>query len=49
MNKLVCEGNIDFNLVDYRGRGPIHIAAISGNVEITKFLIKHRVNLDILD
>lgn len=34
MNKLVSEGNIDFNLVDYRGRGPIHIAAISGNVEI---------------
>ena len=40
MKTLASEGNIDFNLVDYRGRGPIHIAAISGNIEITKFLIK---------
>lgn len=48
MNSLASEG-LDFGLVDYRGRGPIHIAAIKGDIEIVKFLIEQRVNLDFVD
>ena len=35
--------------MDYRGRGPIHIAAIAGNMEMVEFLIEQRVNLDFVD
>ena len=31
MNQLYDEG-ADFNITDYRGRGPIHIATINGNL-----------------
>jgi ankyrin repeat protein len=48
MKELASEG-ADFNLVDYRGRGPIHIAAIAGNMEMIEFLIQQRVNLDFID
>lgn len=48
MKSLAAEG-ADFNNVDYRGRGPIHIAAVNGNVEIAKWLIEQRVNLDFVD
>jgi hypothetical protein len=48
MKSLAAEG-ADFNNVDYRGRGPIHIAAQNGNLEICKWLIEQRVNLDYVD
>lgn len=48
MIKMAEEG-ADFGLVDYRGRGPIHVAAISGEVDIVKFLIDQGVNLDHVD
>ena len=48
MRQLAAEG-LDFSLVDYRGRGPIHITAISGDLEILDFLIEQRVNLDFVD
>lgn len=35
--------------MDYRGRAPIHVAAIKGDIEIVKFLIDLRVDLDQLD
>lgn len=38
MKKLSEEGS-DFNHVDYRGRAPIHIACISGNIEVVKYLL----------
>jgi ankyrin repeat protein len=48
MKQLASEG-ADFTLVDYRGRAPIHVAAIKGDIEIVKFLIDLRVDLDQLD
>jgi ankyrin repeat protein len=48
MKQLASEG-ADFTQVDYRGRAPIHDAAIKGDVEIVKFLIDLRVDLDQLD
>lgn len=48
MQELAAEG-ADFNLVDYRGRGPIHVAAIAGNMDMIEFLIEKRVNLDFID
>lgn len=48
MVKMAEEG-ADFGLVDYRGRGPIHVAAISGDTDIVKFLIDQGVNLDHVD
>ena len=36
MKKLSEEG-ADFNHVDYRGRAPIHIACISGNLEAVNY------------
>ena len=48
MKNLAAEG-ADFGMVDYRGRGPIHIAAIAGDIDIVRFLIGRGVNLDFVD
>ena len=59
-NSVACTGNIqmmkklseegaDFNSVDYRGRAPIHIASISGNLEAVRYLLDQSVNLDMID
>ena len=49
LSQLVDEG-ADFNMTDYRGRGPIHIAAINGNYTTVEFLADNgHVNLDLMD
>lgn len=48
LKQLVTEG-ADLNLVDYGGRGPIHVAAIKGDVEVVRFLVEQGVNVDALD
>ena len=48
LGQLAAEG-ADFNFVDYRGRGPLHIASMNGNLEIVEFLVEQRVNLDFVD
>lgn len=48
LSQLAAEG-ADFNFVDYRGRGPLHIASINGDIEIVKFLVEQRVALDFVD
>lgn len=48
MQKITNEGG-DFNCVDYRGRAPIHIASINGNLDAASFLVKQNVNLDLID
>jgi ankyrin repeat protein len=48
MSKLADQG-ADFNLVDYRGRAPIHIACINGNEEVVKYLLEQNLDLDLID
>ena len=38
IQKIINEG-ADFNLTDYRGRAPIHVAAINGNLELLQLLL----------
>jgi len=45
----LAEKGANFNYADYRGRGPIHIASINGDMKAIVFLIKEKVNLDLLD
>ena len=47
--KKLSEEGADFNSVDYRGRAPIHIASISGNLEAVRYLLDQSVNLDMID
>ena len=48
MQKLTEQG-ADFNLVDYRGRAPIHIASINGSIEVIKYLMNENLDLDLID
>lgn len=45
MHELDAQG-LDWDLVDYRGRAPIHIASVSGNQAAAEFLISQKVNLN---
>lgn len=46
----LAEEGANFNQGDYRGRGPIHIAAMNGNYDAVKFFIERGdVNLDLQD
>lgn len=49
LSKLAAEG-ADFKIVDYRGRGPIHVAAEKGDLSIVKFLVEEmEVDFDLVD
>ena len=48
--KQLAEEGADFNISDYRGRGPIHIAALNGNLQTIKFLVENtQLHLDAMD
>ena len=47
--KQLAQQGANFNYVDYRGRGPIHIAAMNGHMEAVQFLINENINLDLMD
>lgn len=47
--KNISDEGFDFNQTDYRGRGPVHISAISGDEDLLDFLISKKVNLDFID
>ena len=48
MRQLALQG-LSFNQFDYRGRSPIHIVAISNDLNALKFLISQRVDLNKVD
>lgn len=49
LSKMSAEG-ADFNMNDYRGRAPIHVAALNNNLKALKFFIDQgNLNLDVLD
>lgn len=60
INELVEKGNLDMlkkmkssikyiYFRDYTKRNPLHIAAINGNYDIAKFLIRCRININEMD
>ena len=49
ITKMANEG-ANFENLDYRGRGPIHVAAINGDLKIIKLLVNdQKVNLNVPD
>jgi ankyrin repeat protein len=47
--KSLCDEGFDFDQTDYRGRTPMHIAAINGDIDLLEFLLSKNVNLDTVD
>ena len=48
MHSLDKQG-LDWDLADYRGRSPLHIACISGNHTAVEFLINQKVHINKMD
>ncbi len=39
----------DFNLPDYDGRTPLHLASSEGHLEVVKYLLEHGASLHVSD
>ncbi|MEM8984108.1 MAG: glutaminase A [Pseudomonadota bacterium] len=45
LKRLVARGH-DLNTADYDGRTPLHLAAAEGQIEVVRFLMRHKVHTE---
>ena len=47
--KTLLKARVDINALNVEGLSPLHLAAIEGNIEVTKLLISEGANIEVTD